>query len=111
MLAAATPTFLGTVLKTDDITILIMWFAVVIGIIASLMVLHSAHTIGSGAIRGVYNRFGVGMFIIVAALVAVAAPQWAPPIVIVQVHAGLIILGFTIMAFGARRLLKIAGLR
>jgi len=88
-----------------------LWVAVAIGIIAGVVILRNAHKIGPSLLRNVYNAFGIGMLLVVLALVAVVIPSWATDLVVARIHDVLLILGFGFMASGAGRMLTAVGLK
>ena len=88
-----------------------LWIAVIVGIVASMMVLANAKKIGKSELSKVYNCFGIGMLLVVLGFLAVVVKPWAAPSVIMRTHDVLFVLGYVIMAFGAGRMLKAAGLK
>lgn len=88
-----------------------LWIAVIVGVIASLLVLRNAKVIGKSMLAHVYTLFGIGMLLVVLGFVAVVVPPWAEGFVIMRTHDVLFIIGFALMAYGAGRMLKAAGLR
>lgn len=96
---------------TDFINSTSLWVAVVVGIVAGILVLRNARKIGGGVLQKVYNFFGVGMLLVVAGFFVVVIPVWASPFVIMRTHDFLFIIGFGVMAYGAKLILKAAGIR
>ncbi len=82
-----------------------LWVAVVVGIIASLLVFADAKRIGGGVLGKVYYYFAIGMLLIVLGFLAVVVPPWADMFTIMRVHDGMFILGYLIIAIGARKII------
>ena len=87
-----------------------LWIAIAIGAVATFMVFRIANRIGGGVLRVVYNYFAVGMLLITGASIIIVLPAWAPSFVVSRTHDMILILGFGIMVYGAKKLLTEAGL-
>ena len=74
------------------------------------MVLSNAKKIGGGVLAKVYYHFGIGMLAVVVGFLAVVVPPWSSPTVIMRTHDILFVVGYAIMAIGARKMLVAAGL-
>ena len=85
-----------------------LWIAIIVGLIASFMVLTYAKKIGGGVLQKVYYLFGAGMLLVVLGFLAVVVPPWASMFVIMRTHDALFIVGMGLMAFGGGKLLKAA---
>jgi len=83
-----------------------LWIAIIIGIIASLMVLSNAQKLG-GTIAKVLWLFGIGMLFVVVGFLSVVI-VWAPEGTQKIVHDFLFILGYVLMAIGGSRLYRLS---
>lgn len=82
-----------------------LWGAVIIGLVASIMVLMNAKKMQGGMFGGVLKYFGIGMFLVVLGFLAVVVPPWADGNVIMRVHDLAFVIGYIFMAMGAKKLL------
>lgn len=82
-----------------------LWGAIVVGFIATAMVLNYARKIGGGVLQKVYCHFGFGMLFVVLGFLVMVLPAWS---ITAKIHDVFFALGMIIMAIGARKLLKAA---
>lgn len=82
------------------------WLGIVIGIIASIMVLRSAKRMGGGLFGHVLNLIGVGMVLVVLGSLSVLLSSWFPAGYVALSHTVLFSLGFILMVLGANKMLK-----
>lgn len=85
-----------------------LWLAVVVGVVASIMVLMNAQWMKGGAFGSALTYFGIGMFLVVGGFFAVVIPAWASEGVIMRVHDVMFIIGYVVMAIGARKIVRAA---
>lgn len=80
--------------------------ALVIGIIASVLVIQSARKMGGGLFGSVLNFMGLGMLAVVLGTISVGASDWLPVGWASLVHTVLFSSGYILMVLGAHKLLK-----
>jgi len=85
-----------------------LWGAVIIGIIASVMVLANSRKMKGGIFGSVLVWFGAGMLVVVLGFLVVVVPPWAPMAVIMRTHDIAFIIGYLFMAYGAKQLLNLS---
>lgn len=85
--------------------LLLLWLSIVIGVLASVLVLRSAGKMGGGLFGSVLNFFGYGMIMVVVGSILKALAPWIPSFVDLG-HTVFFSLGFILMVLGANKLLK-----
>ena len=83
-----------------------LWLAIVIGLVASILVLRAAHKMGGGLFGSVLNFMGIGMIIVVVGTLSVALSAWLPGAWLSLIHTTLFSIGFICMVLGAHKLFK-----
>jgi len=83
-----------------------LWLAVIIGIIASVLVLRAAHKMGGGLFGGVLKLIGVGMLIVALGTISIILAPWFPPTITASIHVVFFSAGYICMVLGANKLLK-----
>ena len=91
---------------SDFSSTLLLWVSILIGVIASVLVLRSAGKMGGGLFGSVLNFFGYGMIMVVAGSVLKAVSPWVLSPFIDLGHTIFFSLGFILMVLGANKLLK-----
>jgi uncharacterized membrane protein YkgB len=82
------------------------WLGIVIGVIATVLVLRSAKKMGGGLFGKVLNLMGYGMALVTLGSVSVLLSSWVPAGYVVLSHTVLFSLGFILMVLGANKMLK-----
>lgn len=85
--------------------------ALVVGVFVSLLIFINARKIGGGALAKVYNYFGIGMIFNLAGFLLNAFPSQTGLLTELMVPNILVIVGYTAMAVGAKKILDAAGLK
>lgn len=80
--------------------------SIVIGVIATFLVLRSARKLGGGLFGQVLNYVCAGMLLIVAGTAATAASPWFSDLWINLTSTAFFALGYIFMVIGANKLLK-----
>ena len=83
-----------------------LWLAIIIGIIASILVLRSARKMGGGLFGAVLKLIGVGMFVVAIGSVFLALPSLIPQNFTSLAHTVFFSVGYICMVLGANKLLK-----
>lgn len=81
-----------------------LWSALVLGVVASAMVLSMARVMRGGLFGSVLTYFGLGMALVVGSFFAITIPQWTYPEVVKSVHDVVFIFGYVLMGIGAWKL-------
>jgi hypothetical protein len=82
------------------------WLGIIIGVIASILVLRSASKMGGGLFGKVLNLIGVGMLLAVMGTLSVFASSWLPDGYVALTRTVLFSLGYILMVLGANKMLK-----
>lgn len=83
-----------------------LWLAILIGIIASILVLRAAKRMGGGLFGAVLNLIGIGMFLAVVGTIFIALPPILPATLFKLGYTVFFSTGFICMVLGANKLLK-----
>ena len=83
-----------------------LWLAILIGIIASVLVLRAAHKMGGGLFGTVLKLIGFGMILVAIGTIFVALPSFLPENLLSLTHTVFFSLGYICMVIGANKLLK-----
>jgi hypothetical protein len=83
-----------------------LWLAVLIGVIASVLVLRSAHKMGGGLFGSVLNLIGIGMLIVALGTTSIIVESYFPSDIISLIHTVFFSVGYICMVLGANKLLK-----
>ncbi len=83
-----------------------LWLAIVIGFVASVLVLKAAHKMGGGLFGSVLNFMGVGMIMVVVGTLSVVFSTWLPKAWLTLIHSVLFSAGYICMVIGANKLFK-----
>ncbi len=83
-----------------------LWVAILIGVIASVLVLRAAHKMGGGLFGTVLNLIGVGMILVALGTIFIAASPWFPENFLKLSYTVFFSVGFICMVLGANKLLK-----
>jgi ABC-type spermidine/putrescine transport system permease subunit II len=82
------------------------WLGIAIGIIASILVLRSAHKMGGGLFGTVLNLIGSGMVMVVLGTLSLYVSSWFPAGYATLTQTVLFSLGYILMVLGANKMLK-----
>lgn len=80
--------------------------ALVIGFIASVLVIKSAKKMGGGLFGSVLNLIGLGMLAVVLGTVSVGIAEWFPAHWASLTHTVLFSSGYILMVLGANKLIR-----
>lgn len=83
-----------------------MLLSIVIGIIATFLVLRAARKMGGGLFGTVLNYIGYGMSLVVVGTISVTLDPWISDIWLRLIHTTFFALGYILMVVGANKLLK-----
>ena len=85
-----------------------LWIAIVIGVVASVLVLRSAGRMGGGLFGTVLNLMGIGMALVAfgTIFVALSSSFGLPDNILKLAHTVFFSLGYICMVIGANKLLK-----
>lgn len=83
-----------------------MLLSIVIGIIATYLVLRAASKMGGGLFGSVLNYIGYGMSLVIIGTISVTLDPWISDIWLRLIHTTFFALGYILMVVGANKLLK-----
>lgn len=83
-----------------------MLLSIVIGIIATFLVLRAASKMGGGLFGTVLNYIGYGMSLVIIGTISVTLDPWISDIWLRLIHTTFFALGYILMVVGANKLLK-----
>lgn len=91
---------------SNFVSTLSVGLAVIIGVVATILVLQAANKMGGGLFGSVLNYIGIGMAVVIVATLTVFFSAWLPGSWVSLTHTVLFSIGYICMVLGANKLYK-----